>query len=237
MLDLAAGQSSTFFIARPPPTQAAKDEAASIAEATAEVPAAKKDDEAPASTETAPVVKPSYDISGFGFSFGGSSTSRPEASTPKAASPKADEGAARRKNAAEISRTTNSAWEELQRWPPLFEDEACKVCGSADADKGVMLECEKCEGAYHGACLSPPIEGVPDGEWFCPTCDVPHAGAVPADDEAEDEEEEEEEAEPVKPANKKRKAAGGGASHMFLRRMFRALTSETTGAARGKKRR
>ncbi|KWU46657.1 RCC1/BLIP-II protein, partial [Rhodotorula sp. JG-1b] len=97
-----------------------------------------------------------------------------------------------------ISRTDNAAWEELQRWPPLFEDEACKVCGSAESGgaKGEILECEKCEGAYHAGCLTPPIEGVPDGEWFCPTCDVPHAGGIPVgseeDEEAEEEEEEEE---------------------------------------------
>lgn len=74
----------------------------------------------------------------------------------------------------------------------------------------------QCEGAYHAGCLTPPIEGVPDGEWFCPTCDVPHAGGIPAGSE-EDEEEEEEEEEVVKPASKKRKGAAGGAHVLFLR--------------------
>ncbi|GAA5980728.1 hypothetical protein JCM10908_001754 [Rhodotorula pacifica] len=221
MLDLAAGQNSTFFIARPPPTQAAKEEAKSIVEGTAETPASAPKAEAPAepAPTAAPVVKPSYDISGFGFNFGPpaatSSAATPEANTPKADQADDDDAAAA---AAQISRTTNAAWEELQRWPPLFEDEACKVCGGAESggDKGEILECEKCEGAYHAGCLSPPIDGVPDGEWFCPTCDVPHAGGIPT--YGEDEEDGEEEEEPVKPASKKRKAPAGGAGRGKKRR-------------------
>lgn len=73
----------------------------------------------------------------------------------------------------------------------------------------------QCEGAYHAGCLTPPIEGVPDGEWFCPTCDVPHAGGIPVGSEEDEEAEEEEEEEEVKPASKKRKAAAGGA-HVAL---------------------
>ncbi|GAA6011255.1 hypothetical protein JCM8202_003951 [Rhodotorula sphaerocarpa] len=221
MLDLACGQNTTFFLARPPPTEAAKNEAKAIVEATADVPAVT----APAPAESKPAaeepaaapatVKPSYDISGFGFSLGPSNPSTPAAGTPKPASPKADETASKRKEAAHVSRTTNTAWQELQRWPPLFEDEACKVCGGPESggEKGEILECEKCEGAYHAGCLTPPINGVPDGEWFCPSCDVPHAGGLPdgAGDE-EDEEEEEEEEEEVRPASRKRKAAGGNAA-------------------------
>ncbi|GAA5861482.1 hypothetical protein JCM3774_000265 [Rhodotorula dairenensis] len=227
MLDLAAGQNSTFFVARPPPTQAAQDEAKSIAEAAAPALAATADAPkdaaaAPApAAAAAPAVKPSYDISGFGFNFG------PPAATPEAATPPppkpADGDAAAAAAAAEaaaaaISRTTNAAWEELQRWPPLYEDEACRVCGSAESGgaKGEILECEKCEGAYHTGCLTPPIEGVPDGEWFCPTCDVPHAGGLP-DEEGEGEEEEEEE-EDVVPASRKRKAAAGSGGRGRKRR-------------------
>lgn len=73
----------------------------------------------------------------------------------------------------------------------------------------------QCEGAYHTGCLTPPIEGVPDGEWFCPTCDVPHAGGLP-DGEGDEEEEEEEEEEEVVPASRKRKAATGGKSLPLL---------------------
>lgn len=70
--------------------------------------------------------------------------------------------------------------------------------------------------------MTPPIEGVPDGEWFCPTCDVPHAGGIPVGSEEDDEEEEEE--EEVKPASKKRKAAAGGAHVLCLSDLETELT-------------
>lgn len=154
MLDLAAGQNSTFFIARPPPTQAAQDEAKSIVEAAA--PASAAASEAPSAAASAPAaaapaVKPSYDISGFGFNFGPPATAAavvtatPDAAATPPPKPADGDAAAAAAAAAEISRTTNAAWEELQRWPPLYEDEACRVCGSAESggDKGEMLECEK----------------------------------------------------------------------------------------------
>ena len=152
MLDLAAGQNSTFFIARPPPTQAAKEEAKSIVEAAPPPSAAASEAPAAAVAEpAAPAVKPSYDISGFGFNFGppapapapaAASASAAATATPEATTPEADK---KKDAAAGISRTDNVAWEELQRWPPLFEDEACKVCGSAESGgaKGEILECEK----------------------------------------------------------------------------------------------
>ena len=157
MLDLAAGQNSTFFIARPPPTQAAKEEAKSIVEAAPPAAAAAASEAessaAAAAATAAPAVKPSYDISGFGFNFGPSAPASAAASatataTPEATTPEADK---KKDAAAGISRTDNAAWEELQRWPPLFEDEACKVCGSAESGgaKGEILECEKVSRRLH----------------------------------------------------------------------------------------
>ena len=35
-----------------------------------------------------------------------------------------------------------------------------------------MLFCDGCDLAtYHMACLQPPIEEVPDDDWFCPICE------------------------------------------------------------------
>ncbi len=47
-----------------------------------------------------------------------------------------------------------------------------------------MLLCDKCNGGYHTSCLSPPMEAVPEGEWFCQRCDSKRAqlkgeGSVP----------------------------------------------------------
>ena len=46
---------------------------------------------------------------------------------------------------------------------------ACQVCGSASmADP--MLLCDGCDNGYHLQCLQPPLERIPVGDWFCPTC-------------------------------------------------------------------
>ena len=33
-----------------------------------------------------------------------------------------------------------------------------------------ILLCDKCDAAYHTACLRPPLMSIPDGDWFCPYC-------------------------------------------------------------------
>ena len=53
--------------------------------------------------------------------------------------------------------------------PKVAWDDGCQVCGG-DVAAGVVLICEECTGEYHCACLDPPLESVPEGEWFCPGC-------------------------------------------------------------------
>ena len=48
---------------------------------------------------------------------------------------------------------------------------ACKVCGSKD-DEDAMLLCDGCDAGYHIYCMDPPMEEVPDGDWFCKDCQV-----------------------------------------------------------------
>ncbi|BGP12669.1 hypothetical protein JCM10213_008806 [Rhodosporidiobolus nylandii] len=178
LLDLAAGQCTTFFIARPPSTQAAKDEAKVLAAGPAAAPAA-------APVPAAAVAKPAgVDLSGFGFAFtpspSGSASPAPAPVPAPAPAPPAET------KATGISKTQQSAWEELQRWPEMPAEELfdwCLTCKSAESGgvKGELLECEKCEGAYHAGCLNPPIEGIPDGEWFCANCEKPET-FFPADE-------------------------------------------------------
>jgi hypothetical protein len=54
----------------------------------------------------------------------------------------------------------------LQR-PPA--DLACEVCGSPH-DEARMLLCDACGTGWHLQCLSPPLSGVPAGQWVCPEC-------------------------------------------------------------------
>ena len=46
---------------------------------------------------------------------------------------------------------------------------ACRVCNSKD-DEDEMLLCDGCDAGYHTYCSQPPIEDVPEGDWFCPNC-------------------------------------------------------------------
>ena len=34
-----------------------------------------------------------------------------------------------------------------------------------------MPSFHKCDAPWHLQCLSPPLDSVPDGEWFCPDCE------------------------------------------------------------------
>jgi PHD finger protein len=105
--------------------------------------------------------------------------------------------------------TPNEKYSELPRHPvELDTPEECMVCHKDDGDP---LACDKvrtrlfistrspfvitrmrnysqvcrpgiqCDKPYHYKCLTPPLAGIPDGEWFCPEC-VRHPGAPIGDD-------------------------------------------------------
>jgi PHD-finger len=42
----------------------------------------------------------------------------------------------------------------------------CKVCGKDD-DHSNLLLCEGCDTESHTYCLDPPLDAVPDEDWFC----------------------------------------------------------------------
>mmetsp|Transcript_22941 Transcript_22941/g.48531 ORF Transcript_22941/g.48531 Transcript_22941/m.48531 type:complete len:534 (+) Transcript_22941:3-1604(+) len=48
-------------------------------------------------------------------------------------------------------------------------DSGCGVCGFDD-DHANLLLCEGCDTEIHTYCLNPPLEKVPEGDWFCDTC-------------------------------------------------------------------
>ena len=45
----------------------------------------------------------------------------------------------------------------------------CNVCLSALGDQS-MLVCDGCDELYHMHCLDPPLNTVPEGDWFCDAC-------------------------------------------------------------------
>ncbi len=42
----------------------------------------------------------------------------------------------------------------------------CCVCG-LDNNHETLLLCDICDGPYHLACLHPPMDSVPEGDWIC----------------------------------------------------------------------
>ncbi|KAF1330852.1 hypothetical protein FI667_g4671, partial [Globisporangium splendens] len=47
-----------------------------------------------------------------------------------------------------------------------FHNEYCELCCTG----GQLLCCDGCERAYHFSCVTPPINEIPTGDWFCSHC-------------------------------------------------------------------
>lgn len=76
-----------------------------------------------------------------------------------------------------LARPEGDAFSSLPRYPEVSESsEVCLVCSKETPEDVVTLECEKCENAYHLRCLTPKLDEVPDGEWFCPECEEGQSG-------------------------------------------------------------
>ena len=66
------------------------------------------------------------------------------------------------KKAKEVQEKSEVAQEEVK-------EEGCKVC-QQDTDHSNILLCEGCNDEYHTYCLNPPLQSVPEGDFFCDTC-------------------------------------------------------------------
>jgi hypothetical protein len=42
----------------------------------------------------------------------------------------------------------------------------CDYCG----DGGELLCCERCPASFHLLCAEPPLNAIPDGDWYCKQC-------------------------------------------------------------------
>ena len=52
--------------------------------------------------------------------------------------------------------------------PSFVGQGGCRACG-VDDDHANLLLCEICETEMHTYCLDPPLDGVPEDDWFCGT--------------------------------------------------------------------
>ncbi|XP_023068922.1 E3 ubiquitin-protein ligase UHRF2 isoform X2 [Piliocolobus tephrosceles] len=57
---------------------------------------------------------------------------------------------------------------------------SCRVCGGKH-DPNMQLLCDECNVAYHIYCLNPPLDKVPEEEyWYCPSCKTDSSEVVKA---------------------------------------------------------
>ena len=45
----------------------------------------------------------------------------------------------------------------------------CQFCNKTDNEE-CMLLCDGCDLGYHTICLNPPLDNLPENDWFCPIC-------------------------------------------------------------------
>lgn len=45
----------------------------------------------------------------------------------------------------------------------------CEVCQRSDREDRMLL-CDGCDNGYHCECLTPALDEIPEGQWFCPEC-------------------------------------------------------------------
>lgn len=50
------------------------------------------------------------------------------------------------------------------------EDKPCGRCDKSNDPEWILL-CDMCDDGYHTTCCVPPLMYVPDGDWYCPTCE------------------------------------------------------------------
>eukprot|EP01088_Endostelium_zonatum_P011929 TRINITY_DN26086_c0_g1_i1.p1 TRINITY_DN26086_c0_g1~~TRINITY_DN26086_c0_g1_i1.p1 ORF type:complete len:226 (-),score=17.52 TRINITY_DN26086_c0_g1_i1:47-724(-) len=72
-----------------------------------------------------------------------------------------------KKRKPENKKTVNKDTEkEKQR---KYDVLLCHICGDGAHEDKILL-CDKCDEGFHMYCLSPPLETIPQGDWFCSTC-------------------------------------------------------------------
>jgi len=58
-------------------------------------------------------------------------------------------------------------------WDQKVDSMPCEICKSNyDNDDEELLLCDGCNNGFHLECLSPKLDSVPEGAWFCPECET-----------------------------------------------------------------
>ncbi|OBZ74133.1 Protein RCC2 [Grifola frondosa] len=66
----------------------------------------------------------------------------------------------------------NAKLSDLPRHPvDVGSPDFCVVCDQDNGEDDPPLECDKARHLWAPWCIDPPLDAVPDGEWFCPECE------------------------------------------------------------------
>nr|QEG03033.1 lysine-specific demethylase 5A isoform X1 [Cymbidium ensifolium] len=74
-----------------------------------------------------------------------------------------------REKALNRKRRRNDSFEEMREINGGTLDQICEQCKSG-LHGDVMLLCDRCDKGWHLHCLSPPLDRVPSGNWYCLEC-------------------------------------------------------------------
>ncbi|XP_058266096.1 bromodomain adjacent to zinc finger domain protein 2A isoform X1 [Hemibagrus wyckioides] len=66
--------------------------------------------------------------------------------------------------------------EKAISWEKSIIKVTCQVCHKGDNDASLLL-CDGCDHGWHMFCLRPKVTQVPEGDWFCPSCNSMETGA------------------------------------------------------------
>jgi len=58
-----------------------------------------------------------------------------------------------------------------EEWNEKVDNMPCEICHKNDQDDDEQFVlCDSCNLGFHSFCLTPPLEEIPEGSWFCPKC-------------------------------------------------------------------
>ena len=80
-------------------------------------------------------------------------------------------GNAYHKTCVSILRTE---WDDTEKYICDVCDCYCQVCEKDDNEEDLLL-CDGCNEGFHTYCLEPPLDEIPDNEWYCPECEDEYA--------------------------------------------------------------
>ena len=67
------------------------------------------------------------------------------------------------------SHTPNNKTDTATETQYTGKSTCCKICLTS-VDDGQMLLCDGCDELFHCQCLDPPLDSIPEGDWFCEIC-------------------------------------------------------------------